>query len=158
MAAFAITRISRISDPDGINMVWQVLWQALEGCIALLMASVTAFRSIFVSQGIRERERKRRAASYSWIQRAKQRKAASKEKDLLSSSTDRQQQLPSIPQATFTKMEKYIQEHAHETQDHHGSSTDGGSTTLDPETRFSSSADENSLTMKNSRHQDQSMC
>lgn len=148
MVIFAIVRISRISDPGGINMVWQVLWQALEGCIALLMASITAFRSIFVSQEIRERDQKRWAPSYSWIQRAKQRKA-SKEVDDISNSDD--QRLPSIPQATFTKMKDYVQGYGH----HHGTSTDG-STTPDPETGFCE--DETSLTMKNSRHQNQSMC
>lgn len=158
MAVFAIIRISRISDPRGINMIWQVLWQALEGCIALLMASVTAFRSIFVYQEIRQREQKRWAPSYSWVQRAMQRKAANKEKDLLSNTTNQQNQLPSIPQATFTNMEKYMQGHPHETQDRHGSSTDGGSTTLNPETRVSSSEDDNSVTVKSGRYQDQSMC
>lgn len=160
MVVFAIIRISKSSDPRGINMVWQVFWQALEGCIALLMASIMAFRSIFVSQGTRERERKRFAASYSWIQRAKQRKATSKEKDLLSSSSDDQQRLPSIPQATFTKLKRHVQgHHRDDTHDHtgNGMSMDGGSTTLVFETRIGSE-DENSLTVKSSRHQDSSMC
>lgn len=99
MVVSAIVRLSRISQP-----VWQTLWQSLEGCIALLMASITAFRSIFVSQGIKERERKRRADPSSWIQRAKQRKARNQGDGWTSD-----QKLPSIPQATFVKLRKYVQ-------------------------------------------------
>ena len=99
MIVSAIVRLSRISQP-----VWQTLWQSLEGCIALLMASITAFRSIFVSQEIKERERKRRADPSSWIQRAKQRKAGKQDNVWIS-----EQKLPSIPQATFVKLRNYVQ-------------------------------------------------
>lgn len=123
MIVIAIVRISRITHSGILDSVWQGFWQTLEPCIALLMSSITAFRTIFVSQEMRERDRKRWAGpSYSWIQRAKQRKA-NKEGDMWNYD----HQLLSVPQATFVKLTSFMRHHA----------TIGESTTLDPETGFS---------------------
>lgn len=123
MIAIAIVRISRITHSGMVDPVWQGFWQNLEPCIALLMASITAFRSIFVSHKVRERDRKRRAAlSYSRIQRAKQRKANT-ENDMW----NHDHQLPSVPQATFVKLKRFMSQRA----------TIEESTTLDPELGFS---------------------
>jgi hypothetical protein len=103
MIIIAIVRMFRISYTGrGIDAIWQMFWHTIECCVAFLMASITAFRTIFVSQGMRDRAQKRWAPSYSWIQRAKQRQA-SKEADLWHPD-----QLPIIPEATFANMKTYF--------------------------------------------------
>ena len=139
MIVIAIVRISRISHSDIVDSVWQAYWQNLEPCIALLMSSVTAFRTIFVGQKIRKRDRKRWAAPSSWIERKKQKKA-NKENDMW----NRDHQLLSVPQATY--MKKLRGQRA----------TVEGSTTLDPETGFSEEREGEeraSLIVKNSREE-----
>ena len=119
MIVIAIVRISRITHSGILDPVWQGFWQALEPCIALLMASITAFRTIFVSQEMRKRDQKRWVGpSYSRIQRAKQKKV-DKEDDMWNYD----HQLPSVPQATFVKLKRFMRHHA----------TIGESTTLEPE-------------------------
>lgn len=157
MIVIAIVRVSRTSHPGGI-IAWQMFWQGLEPSVALLMASITAFRSIFVSQEMRERNRKRLAAP-SWRQRARQRKASDEEADLWNTSQQQEPQLPSIPQATFTKpkpkTKKNVQGHKH-----HSSSTAGSTAALDPEEmcfageREKDRVDETSLIMESSSQED----
>lgn len=103
MVVIAIVRSSRVSHGPDLNTLWQSLWQIVESCIALIMASITAFRSIFVSERHREHVQKRWA--YSWRKRAKQRK--------LRRAIDAWEgdQLPSIPHATFTTMRRYLRSH-----------------------------------------------
>lgn len=149
MIIFAIIRASRASYLRGFERMWQVFWQILESCVALVMVSITAFRSILLSPGMRERHQKRRAPSHSWIQRAKQRKAS---KESGTSISDDHHQFPSIPLATFPKFKKYdsaqSSEHTHHHHRYQGISTDG-STTLDAETGVS---EDNTLsTMKSGR-------
>lgn len=121
MIVIAIIRISKISSPGGISMVWQTFWQTLEACVALLMASITSFRSIFVSQGNRERQR-RWEPSYSWIQRAKQKKSNDESDAWINN------QLPAIPHAAFAQSKNDVVVH--------GSTTDR-STFSDSETHDS---------------------
>ena len=105
---------------------------------------------------MRERNRKRLAAP-SWRQRARQCKASDEEADLWKTSQQQESQLPSIPQATFMKIERDVQGHKH-----HGTSTAGSTATLDTEeTGFAGARekdweDETSLMMKSSRQKDHS--
>lgn len=159
MIVIAIVRVTRFSHDGGIDVVWQILWQTLESCVALLMISITAFRSIFVSQRNRNQNRKQWAApSYPWIQRVRQRKA-SEEDGVGNISQQKQQQLPSIPQATFTKKKEYFQGRHHHQHHHPGARTEGNTTlSHETETGFSDQSkrereDESSLIMKNSREE-----
>lgn len=93
------------------------------------MTSITAFRSILLgtlgSGGIRDgrhqkNKQQRWAPSHSWIQRAMQRKA-SKEDDGTSTYDDHHHhyQFPSIPLATFPKIETYVPAHSSDHTHHH---------------------------------------
>ena len=110
MIMTAIVRSSWISDSRGINTIWQGLWHILECCFALLMASITAFRSIFVTQRMRERDQKRWAPpASSWIQGgAEWRRSSNKEADDAWEEKGEgkgYQRLPSVlPRATFAKL------------------------------------------------------
>lgn len=140
MIIITIVRISKISNSTKTEMVWHICLQALEGCVALLMASIMAFRSIFVSQEMRNSGQKRWAPSSSWLQSAKQRKT-SKE------GMRNGDQLPSVPQATFTTMKRYFRGHG---------GTADGSTTLNSETCDSGRNDGTSLS-ETSGQQDQNV-
>ena len=48
MIIIAIIRISRVHAAD--FEIWACFWQQLEGCVAVLMVSLTAFRTLFVSK------------------------------------------------------------------------------------------------------------
>lgn len=104
MAIIAIIRVSRIHSVAGIDMVWEFFWQTMEGCVAVLMASITAFRTVFASHGTRESGEKRWVPSYTWIQRARERKWKNK------NNADGDQ-LPSIPRALMTGMRTFIRKH-----------------------------------------------
>jgi hypothetical protein len=137
MIVLAIVRMCRISySGRGTDPIWQIFWQTLESCVALLMASITAFRTIFGEPG-----QKRWEPSYSWIQRAKQRQT-SKEGDPW--HTD---QLPIIPEATFANMKMPVRGQQR---------TAEGSATPGSETRPSNSEDEPSLSVKGGQ-QDQNV-
>ena len=48
MIIIAIIRISRVHAAD--FEIWACFWQQLEGCVAVLMVSLTAFRTLFISK------------------------------------------------------------------------------------------------------------
>lgn len=102
MATIALIRVIRIHGGAGIDLVWQIFSQIMGGCVALLMTSITAFRTVFASQDTRDRDQKRWAPPYSWIQRAKQRKRNQK------SDMPEKDRLPSIPRAQLAGMVIYI--------------------------------------------------
>ncbi|KAI4089616.1 MAG: hypothetical protein LQ339_008522 [Xanthoria mediterranea] len=47
MVVIAIIRISQVHSPT--YNIWATFWQQLEGCVAILMVSLTAFRTLFVT-------------------------------------------------------------------------------------------------------------
>lgn len=50
MIIVAIIKASGIrTSADSFNLVWELFWQQVEACAAVLMVSFTAFRSIFIS-------------------------------------------------------------------------------------------------------------
>lgn len=86
-----------------IDVTWEIFWQLAEACIAVLMVSLTALRSLFVGHG----SRIRRSPGQSWSSRqAKKwlRRSPSRTPDRYSGS-DR---LPKIPRATMTGMRTFI--------------------------------------------------
>lgn len=50
MSIIAIVKASGIRTPsDSFDILWELFWQQIEACVAVLMVSITAFRSIFIS-------------------------------------------------------------------------------------------------------------
>lgn len=91
-----------------IDATWHVCWLYLEACVATTMASITAFRTLFVHGGSKQREIKvqNQAAMYSWREKAL-RKIKSGRSD---SWQDLSQggSLPKIPSATLTGIKSFI--------------------------------------------------
>ncbi len=59
MIIIAIIRISRVRAMD-FN-IWACFWQQLEGCVAILMVSLTAFRTVFAAKKRNPDQEKRKA-------------------------------------------------------------------------------------------------
>lgn len=98
MVVCAVTRISAYRLRGVIDLTWQIFWQHVEGSVALMMASVTTFRTAFVAVGNKRNEKKEKIPSYTIRQRllAKLKKAADIEG------------LPSVPGATLTGLRTFI--------------------------------------------------
>lgn len=97
MIIIAIVRISGISHKKtAVEIVWELFWLGMEAAIAVIMVSVTAFRSLL---GIKaQKAREKRKQSKPLVRYFK--KTPQNESDLV--------QLPSIPGATLTGMRTFI--------------------------------------------------
>lgn len=96
MMAVAIVRISGFVYHGGIDNVWVYIWQHIEACVAVIMISLTAFRSIFLAKTSRPPQRKLK----SWKETFSRRK-----KD---SSADEAQVNLTIPKPTMTGLRSFI--------------------------------------------------
>lgn len=98
MVVCALTRMSAYRLRGVIDLTWQIFWQHVEGSVALMMASVTTFRTAFVAVGGKRNEKKEKIPSYTVRQRvlAKLKKAAEIDG------------LPSVPGATMTGLRTFI--------------------------------------------------
>lgn len=103
MVLVAFIRLSKTSGIGGYDLRWEWYWELMEAYIAILAASITAFRSVFTNQNVRDRNLNRWKPSASWIERAKHWKRNQK------SEEDEEDQLPSIPRALLTGMSTHIQ-------------------------------------------------
>ena len=102
MIIIACIRISGFRVHGSYGYTWQAFWMEFEACTAVIMVSLTAFRSLFVAEGSRRSEEKRGRAWYSSsvarLRRGKRSDGA--ERDLES--------LPKIPGASLTGMRTFI--------------------------------------------------
>lgn len=90
-----------------IDATWHVCWLYLEACVATMMASITAFRTLFVHGGSKQREinAQNQAAMYSWRERVL-RKIKSGRSDSWQDLS--RENLPKIPSATLTGIKSFI--------------------------------------------------
>lgn len=97
MIIIAIVRISGVSHKKtAVDIVWELFWLGMEAAIAVIMVSVTAFRSLLGIKAQKAREkRKRSKLSVRYFKKTPQ-----NESDLV--------QLPSIPGATLTGIRTFI--------------------------------------------------
>ena len=105
MATIALVRVNRIHDAADIDLVWQIFWQIMKNCIAFLMISITAFRTVFVDQNTRDQNQKRWTLFYFWIRRARQKKR-NQQNDM-----SKKIRFPSISRVQLTGMVRYIQKY-----------------------------------------------
>lgn len=91
-----------------IDATWHVCWLYLEACVATMMASITAFRTLFVHGGSKQREIKaqNQAAMYSWREKVL-RKIKSGRSDSWQ-DLSQGESLPKIPSATLTGIKSFI--------------------------------------------------
>lgn len=88
------------------EIIWRTFWQQAEGCIAVMMASITAFRTLFIA-GDRQREEVNEPAwpKVSWL-RSPNHSGGRKEGSERQDNGDIK--LPSIPTATFSGLLSFI--------------------------------------------------
>lgn len=109
MIIAALIRFSGIGVAGtSIDITWGVFWQFIEGCIAISMVSLTAFRSLFINDGFKLPQKKAKPmwSSREWIRNRKLREAKKNEID---------NNLPAIPSATLTGMRTLIRGGSHPT-------------------------------------------
>ena len=103
MAIFAITRIAGTRLPGGpVDIIWLVFWQQQECSIAVIMFSMTAFRSFFVGGTLKQAKAPKAPTTY-W-----------RNKNLFKRSPRPSEEghsddLPAIPSATLTGMRTMIE-------------------------------------------------
>lgn len=106
MVVVALTRISAYRLRGVIDLTWQIFWQYMEGCIALIMASLTTFRTAFIIVSSKRNEKKRKGPSYSMHQRLKAKLSRNRSDELEKWANE--EGLPTIPGATLTGMRTFI--------------------------------------------------
>lgn len=106
---------------------WEILWQHIEGAVAVMMASITAFRTIFVKQTSNVKDTKPRSPVNSLLRRLRMRFQSlnQAQPDEKPTPTDNRPvlklpKLPKLPSPIFTGMRNFI---------HRNSRNDVGATT-----------------------------
>lgn len=116
MAICAIIRVSGFHYKGIEDDTWQFYWQQAEGATAVMMASITAFRTLFVKPSDDPNATTRRSPVESFLHRIRSRfqslaRADPNEKSASAVPVaDRRSflKLPKIPSPTFTGMRTYI--------------------------------------------------
>ena len=105
MTIVAVVRRFGLNYHGSFDMVWLFTWHHIEACVAVIMVSITAFRSIYVSsQTCRARKERAKKPWYSSPVAAIRRKRALNQKD-----EEFVPGLPTVPSATLTGMRTFIQ-------------------------------------------------
>ena len=97
MIIIAIIRISGMVIKSNFDMVWILFWHQMEGAIAIIMVSLTAFRSLLGIKALKAQKKKEMERS--WLARYFKKTTQDRSKS---------QQLPSVPGATLTGMRTFI--------------------------------------------------
>ena len=107
MTLVAIVRRTGLEYHGTFDTVWLFTWHHIEACVAVIMISITAFRSIYVSSLQTSRARKQQANNKPWYSSPA---AAIRRKRALDRKDDEfVAGLPTIPSATLTGMRTFIQ-------------------------------------------------
>lgn len=108
MIIIAIVRISKIclGTYEAEDIVWVIFWQQVEACTAVIMVSLSSFRSLFVTHESRLRED--RIRNRHWYMSKKMACARRQNMFLQSESEEVTDRLPRIPRATMTGMSTFI--------------------------------------------------
>lgn len=104
MALIALVRIGGYSIQGKVDTTWQVFWQYIEACIAIIMGSATAFRTLFVGENSRKTSEKKLPFS---IRQRLMRKTPPN--DDWEDTNGRH--LPSVPSATLSGLRNFIHRH-----------------------------------------------
>lgn len=104
MIIIAIIRISGAFVNNTLDMVWIIFWHQAEGAVAIIMVSLTAFRSMLGIKVLKAQEKKK-LKGY-WRSHRPQLLPRYFKKETQDES--KAQQLPSVPGATLTGMRIFI--------------------------------------------------
>lgn len=112
MAICAIVRMTGFHYKGVEDDTWEFLWQHIEGAVAVMMASITAFRTLFVKQTSNVEDTKPRSPVNSLLRRLHRRfqslgRAQPDEKPV---TTDNRPilKLPKLPSPVFTGMRTFV--------------------------------------------------
>lgn len=106
MIISAIVQISGIRAPShAIDVTWELFWQIVEACIAVIMVSLTAFRSLFIAHGAAALRYNRGNPNPGVRHRFDSRNFWRKR---VSDDSEESQRLPRIPRATMTGLRTFI--------------------------------------------------
>lgn len=99
MIVMTLIRSAKIHGPKGvpIDITWAVYWVHIEACVAVIMASLTAFRTVFNLSRDRSDYRDRMKKPTSYLQRLGRKKKNNDERIELQ-----------VPRATLTGMRTFI--------------------------------------------------
>ena len=104
MIVIAIVRISSLVTKNTLDVVWVLFWHQVEGAVAIIMVSITGFRSLLGIKALKAREKKNMERS--WFSHRPKLLARYFKKATQDESES--EQLPSIPGATLTGMRTFI--------------------------------------------------
>lgn len=107
MALIALVRIGGYRIQGKIDITWQVFWQYIEACIAIIMGSATAFRTLFVGENSRQTPEKK--PSYSFRLHLLRRNDSTGERSDWEGANERH--LPIVPSATLSGLRTFIHRH-----------------------------------------------
>jgi hypothetical protein len=100
MAILALCRVSKMHGHVAIDIPYELFWQYLEAAVAILMASLTAYRVFFVRHKERQRYKERmQRPSYSFRYFGRKKGSA---------ATGTESELPQIPRPTLTGLRTFI--------------------------------------------------
>jgi hypothetical protein len=113
MAMFAIIKIAGFHYHGLEDDTWQFFWQQAEGAVAVMMASITAFRTLFVKSDQNPNVSIPRSPVESFFHRVYSRfrslaQATPGEKPMSSTPRKSVLKLPKLPAPTFTGMRTFI--------------------------------------------------
>ena len=105
MIILAIVRVSgiHVRQKDNVDIVWDIFWLQVEAAIAVIMVSITAFRSMLGIKALKAREKRER----NWLDSCRPKVL---DRYFKKSTPNRSElaELPSIPGATLTGMRTVI--------------------------------------------------
>lgn len=117
MVIIAIIRVSKIHGAAGVDVPWEFLWQFVEASTAVIMGSLTVFRTLLTLQNKNSNERRRQAGAdagfspqESWFYRMRLRRKKRMHYELGS-----QNGLPDVPSATITGLRTFIRRNNRDT-------------------------------------------
>jgi hypothetical protein len=105
MAIAALTRIGAYRIHGVLDITWEIFWMWTEACIASIMGSMVAFRTLLVQSGSRILGEKGKEPPYSMPERLLRKMNLSKDSDW--DDMD-QHGLPQIPSATLTGVRNFV--------------------------------------------------
>ena len=109
MIVITIVRMSKIRiGSTQTDIIWQVFWHEIEACTAVIMVSISAFRSVFVAHKKSRQNQNNRHRVWYMSKKNLLRSALHRKKQLRSDSSEGMGPLPEIPGARMTGMRTFI--------------------------------------------------
>ena len=110
MAIAAITRVAGYRLHGILDLTWQIFWQYMEACVAVIMGSSTAFRTLFTHSNSRVSDEEKHDVSSKMRKWLLRKTKSSRSSEPEQGEVDRGF-LPEVPLATFNGIRSFIRKH-----------------------------------------------